>query len=155
MAKPTVQQWKRAGVHDVTLNSGFECQVRIPDIPRLIKAGEIPNELVEVSVKAAQGVLAIDRELLEQQADFAIKLVPLTVVEPKITEEDVASGNIPYEDIELIMELATRQRDVDAVGKHLGGLEKVASFRALRELPDVFEDVEGVSSGGEALSDPE
>ena len=150
MAAPTVQQWKKAAVHNVTLNSGFECQIRVPNLPLLIKKGDIPNELVEVTVKAAQGVLAIDRELLEQQEDFARKIVPVTVVSPKVTEEDVA--DLPYEDIELLMELATRQRDVDAVGKHLAGLEKVASFRALRELPDVFSDVEDSQGGGEDLA---
>lgn len=142
MAAPTVQQWSKAGVHDVTLNTGFKAKIRIPNLPALIKSGDIPNELVEVSVKAAQGTLAIDEDLLTKQDDFARKLVPLMMVEPKVTEEDVAKGLVPYEDIELLMELATRQRDVDAVGKHLGGLDTVKSFRELRGLPDVESDLE-------------
>jgi hypothetical protein len=58
--------------------------------------------------------------------------VILTVVEPKITIDDVPE--LPYEDIEMLAELATRQRDLDAVGNHIGGLHEVEAFRTFRGL---------------------
>ena len=131
-SKTTLAGWKKAKRHAVTLPSGVQVQVEIPNLPALIKTGQIPNDLVDLTIKAAQGDLIVSKELIEQQADFTSKLVALTVKEPEITEDDVA--DLPYEDCELIVEVATRQRDLDAEGHHIGGLEKSADFRKFRGL---------------------
>lgn len=131
-SKTTLAGWKKAKRHGVTLPSGVSVQVEIPNLPALIKTGQIPNDLVDLTIKAAQGDLIVDKELISQQADFTAKLVAITVKEPEITEDDVAE--LPYEDCELLVEVATRQRDLDAEGHHIGGLEKSADFRRFRGL---------------------
>lgn len=131
-SKTTLAGWKKAKRHEVTLPSGVTVQVEIPNLPALIKTGQIPNDLVDLTIKAAQGDLVVSKELIEQQADFTAKLVTLTVKEPEVTDEDVA--DLPYEDCELLVEVATRQRDLDAEGHHIGGLEKSADFRKFRGL---------------------
>jgi hypothetical protein len=86
----------------------------------------------------------VEIEDIVQQADFFNKLCAITVVEPKVTEEDFASGALPFEDKEMLVEFATRQRDLDAVSHHLAGLETSKSFRAARGLIGGIEDLEDV-----------
>ena len=139
----TLAAWKKAKVHTVTLPSGVSVKMQIPDLPALIKSGEIPNSLVDAALGAVEGASKVDREFVEKQAEFTNKVVALSVVEPKLTEEDVASGVIPAEDKEMITEIATRQRDLDALGHHIAGLHTNKDFRSFRGLVDVNADVEG------------
>lgn len=132
--------WKRAKRHTVTLPSGAVVEVEVPDLPGLVKAGQIPNELIDVAIGVAQGK-KVTREDVEQQADFYNKLAALTVKAPEATEDDFASGALPFEDKEMLVEIATRQRDLDAVGHHLGGLEKSKDFRSFRGILNFEEDV--------------
>jgi hypothetical protein len=64
------------------------------------------------------------------------------VKEPVITEEDV--HDLPFEDVELLVEIATRQRDLDAVGNHVGGLHTNKQWRQFRGLTHLDQDVEGL-----------
>lgn len=139
----TLAAWKKAKVHTVTLPSGTTVRMQIPDLPSLIKSGEIPNSLVDAALGAVEGVEKVDREFVEKQAEFTNKVVALSVVEPKLTEEDVASGVIPAEDKDMIAEIATRQRDLDALGHHIAGLHTNKDFRNFRGLTDVSEGVAG------------
>lgn len=134
-------QWKSAKRHKITLPSGFEVEIEIPNLPLLIKTGHFPNDLID----AALGAIKRDEitpELINQQSDFYHKLVALTVKFPEITEEDVPE--LPYEDIELIAEIATRNRDLDAVGHHIAGLHKSAAWRSFRGIDYGDEAVEGI-----------
>lgn len=139
----TLAQWKKAKTHLITLPSGTVIEIEIPDLPSLVKSGQIPNELIDTVI----GIIErkkITREDILNQVDFYNKLVALAVKSPAVSEEDVAAGVIPFEDKEMIVEFATRQRDLDVLGHHLAGLEKVSDFRSFRGLSPSYEDVEGL-----------
>lgn len=136
--KTTAAAWKKAALHeDITLPSGTKVDIKLPNIPKLIEAGEIPSALVQAAAEAAAegGTrnLTIGEELMKNHADFTRKIIPRTLVTPEVTEEEV--GDLPYEDQEFLVELATRNRDFDAVGKHIGGLHTQDEFRRFRGLP--------------------
>lgn len=124
--------WVKAKNHPVTLPSGTTVEMIVPNLPHLIKAGEIPNQLVEDALGAAARTTNVTRQQIEQQAEFYNKLVAIAVTKPSVAETDVPE--LPFEDVEMIVEIATRQRDLDAVGKHIGGLHTVDEFRKFRGL---------------------
>lgn len=136
--KKTLGAWKKAKRHTVTLPSGFEVDIEIPNLPEMIKTGQIPNSLIS----AATGAIAQDKvtpELIAEQAEFYSLLVLTMVKEPQITAEDLPE--IPYEDIEMLVELGTRARDIDALYNHIGGLHKSKVWREFRGLTSGDEDV--------------
>ena len=144
--KTTKASWKKAAVHEgVTLPSGVVVSIKLPNLSLMLKTGNIPNSLVEAAVEMqnamSRGTAEITKEMIEQQWDYYSFLVSKTVVDPEITQEEVA--DIPAEDVEMLVEFATRQRDIDAVYRHIAGLDKMESFRRFR----------GVSSGLEGLED--
>lgn len=134
--------WKKAKRHIVTLPSGTTVAIELPDLPALVKAGSIPNELVDIAIGVAQG-RKVTRDDIEEQADFYNKLAAFTVKEPEVAEAEFANGDLPFEDKEMLVEFATRQRDLDAVGHHLAGLETVKEFRKFRGIIDIDQDLEG------------
>ena len=134
--------WKKAKTHLVTLHSGVQVEIQIPDLPRLIEAGDIPNDLVETAITSIKGDTPIDRDYIAQNAEFVDRLVVATVVNPKLTLEDARA--IPTAFKELIAELATRRRDLDAIGHHIGGLHKSADFRSFRNIVSFDEDLESL-----------
>ena len=129
--KRTTDSWKAAKRHQITLPSGFQVQIEIPNLPLLVKTGQLPNDLVTEALAAIQGG-DLTPEVIAKQSDFYDKLVSQCVKEPVITEEDV--HDLPFEDVELISEIATRQRDLDAVGHHVGGLHTSKDWRKFRGL---------------------
>lgn len=138
----TLAAWKKSKLHYVTLPSATVVGIEIPDLPQLIKTGSLPNELLDAAIREAEGEgkkREITREDIIERADFYNKLCVLTVKEPTLSEEDAAG--IPFEDKEMVVEFATRQRDLDAIGHHLGGLEKVKDFRKFRGISSVLEDL--------------
>lgn len=124
--------WKKAKTHEAVLPSGLSIEIQIPNLPLLVKTGQVPNDLIESAIGAMQGDVQITAELLSEQAEFYNKLVAIAVVTPAITEADVPE--LPYEDVEMIVEFATRQRDVDALGRHLAGLHRSKEWRSFRGL---------------------
>jgi len=140
--KRNLSDWSKAKTHEITLPSGYVVDVEIPDLPKMIKTGHLPNHLIDAALGAVEGNKKIDREFVEQQREFVNHIVILTVVNPKLTLEEVEE--VPVEDRELIAEIATRQRDLDAVGHHVGGLHKNEDFRAFRGLTSVGEDLAGI-----------
>lgn len=135
-----VSAWKKAGEHDVNLGSGAVVTIRLPNLPQMIKTGEIPNDLLDAALGAIQKE-RITPELMKEQADFFNLLVSRTVIDPVVTPEEVPG--LPYEDIELLVELATRQRDVDFIGHNLGGYHLSDDWRKFRGLDSGDENVEG------------
>jgi hypothetical protein len=129
----SVDAWSANKRHVVTLPSGTTVAIEIPDLASMIRTGEIPNQLVSVAVDVANGK-KVTADDITQQADFYDTLVAKTVVQPVVTTEQVRSGVIPSEDKEMLVELASRQRDFDARGHHVGGLETDAEFRTFRGL---------------------
>ena len=139
----SLSAWKKAASHYPLLPSGVRVGIRIPDLPALIEAGEIPQHLLDVALGIANGAhqeASID--LVKNQREFTDRLVQLSVVEPKLTDADLAE--IPFEDKDFIVAVATRQRDLDAEGEHLAGLTKSEKFRKFRRLGEFSEDVEGL-----------
>lgn len=128
--KATLAAWKKNAVHPITLASGTEVEIKIPNLPELVSAGEFPNHLVDTAINVATGKTEVTSEEVKSQAEFYRELVSRTVVEPSLTPEDVK--DIPFEDVELISAIATRQRDVDALGHHIAGLDKNADWRKFR-----------------------
>lgn len=134
----SLAQWKGRNVHNIALPSGAYCDIKLPNIPKLVAGGQIPNELVEVASLVAQGGSrakeVTGKELLTQHAEFTKFIVAKTVVKPEVKEEEVEL--LPYEDQEFLVEVATRNRDLDALGHHIGGLHTQSDFRRFRNLPD-------------------
>lgn len=134
--------WKKNRDHNITLPSGTVVTVRVPNLTAMAKAGTLPNELLEL-VAADQKdapTLSVD-EQIKQQYQFNKSLVTLAVVAPEITEADY--DDIPAEDTQMIIQIALRQTDLDAIGHQLGGLEKVPEFRDFRDLDRSFADILG------------
>lgn len=133
----TTAAWKKSAFHTIRCHSGAYVTIRIPDLPALIEAGDIPQNLLDVALKVAGGQLAGEQQapsldLISQSKAFTDVVVLKSVTEPKITEADLP--DIPYEDKQLIVEIATRQRDVDAEGHYLAGLETSEKFRRFRRI---------------------
>ncbi len=124
--------WKKAKVHKITLASGAVVDIQVPNLPELVSSGEFPNHLVDVAINVASGEQKVTMEDVKAQAEFYRELVSKTVVEPKLLPTDVAE--LPFEDIELISAIATRQRDVDALGHHIGGLDESENWRKFRGI---------------------
>jgi hypothetical protein len=126
----TKDAWKKAGVHTVGLSSGVEVDIRIPNLPQMVKAGEVPNDLLDAALGAMKKQ-EITPDLIKEQADFFHLLVSTMVVEPALSPDEVPEV-VPFEDIELLVELGTRQRDIDALGRQIAGLHKSAEWRKFR-----------------------
>jgi len=133
-------KWRDAGKHDVVLASGVEVTIKIPNLPQMVKTGQIPNDLLDAALGAIQKQ-EITPELIKEQADFYHLMVATMVVEPQVTETEIPE--LPYEDIELLVELGTRQRDVDAIGQQISGLHLSADWRKFRGWDSGDEDVAG------------
>ncbi len=141
-SKTKLASWIKAKRHEITLPSGTVVAIELPNLPALIKGGNIPNQLLDVALNVSNSPGNVTKEDIAQQADFFTFLVAKTVVDPEITEEEVA--DIPYEDQEMIVEVATRQRDLDALGHHLAGLERQSEFRKFRGLDSGDQDGVGI-----------
>lgn len=134
----TAGAWKKAATHEVVCPTGVTVTLKIPDIPALIEAGAIPQHLLDTAIGVVNGD-SPTVEMLKQQREYTDLIVLKTVVEPKLTEADIA--DIPYEDKDFIVAIATRQRDLDALGNHIAGLTSSAAFRKFRELGEFRPDV--------------
>lgn len=136
--------WKKAKVHTVTLPSGAVVDISIPNLAQMAKGGELDNELLAAAVPDVATLTAENepkqltpeekRENLTKLADFHAWLVSVTLVDPKLSAAEVLE-TVPTPDIEVLVEFASRRRDVDVVGHHIGGLEVSAEWRTFRGLP--------------------
>lgn len=130
----TKSQWVKNAVHYPMLPSGSVVGMRIPDLPALVESGDIPNHLLDAALAAAGAGedQTPSKEMIVKQREFTDILVEKSVVEPKVSADD--AKNVPYEDKEMIVAIATRQRDLDAEGQHIAGLTKSEKFRRFRRL---------------------
>ncbi len=140
----SVAEWGKKGQHDVVLPSGAEVTIVIPNLPKMIKSGQVPNDLLDAALGVLQGNQKITKDLIQDQSDFFHLMVSMMVKDPKVTVEDLDNELVPYEDIELLVELGTRQRDVDALGNHIAGLHKSAEWRKFRGIEDSSTNVAGL-----------
>lgn len=132
--------WKKAGVHTVTMPSGAVVDIRIPNLAQMAEAGELDNELLQYAIPDKSSEEP-EKELTPEEkkanltklAQFHAWLVSKTLVDPAVTPEEVPSV-VPTPDLEVLVELASRRRDMDVVGHHIGGLEVSAAFRKFRGI---------------------
>lgn len=142
--------WKKSATHYPLCPSGARIGVRIPDLSEMIESGQVPNHLLDAALGQAfkeqeEGKTPSPDEVKKsfaQDREFNDLMILKTVVEPKLTEADVRE--IPTEDRDFIVAIATRARDVDAEGEHLGGLSSSAKFRKFRGLGDLDEALENL-----------
>jgi hypothetical protein len=133
----SLTQWEKKGVHTITTHSGAVVEIRLPDIVELIESGVIPQHLLETATRVATAaqtgeVPDVSLEQLLQQRDFVNAVTVAALVTPKVTDETV--NKVPIEDRELITQIATRARDRDAVGDHIGGLHESEKWRRFRQV---------------------
>lgn len=135
--------WKKAKTHNVLLPSNVRVEIQIPDLAAIIESGDLPQHLLDVALGVAnEGTdIAPTPELIKQQREFTEHLVLKTVVNPKLTADDVK--DLPYEDLEMLVQIATRQRDFDAEYKQIAGLSSSKSWRKFRGFDDSDSDLEG------------
>lgn len=136
--------WKKVKTHTATLPSGAVVKLTLPNLGALLKSGNIPNELVDAAIGFQQAE-KITREMLEESFEWVAFILPRTVVEPTITEEEVRNDELPSQDLEMLAAFVARTLDIDAVGHHLGGLETNRDFRRFRDLLTIDEIAEGLS----------
>lgn len=136
--------WKKNRDHSVMAPSGSRITIRIPDIALLVQSGQLPQNLIDVALGRARtdSEEIPTNELVKQEIDFTNFVVKASVVAPVINDEDLP--DIPFEDKDFIVQLATRRRDLDAEGEHIAGLSKSEKFRRFRKLGEFSEDVEGL-----------
>lgn len=144
MSITTTAAWKKAAKHTITCPSGTVVAIKLPNIPLMIESGKLPQHLLDAALGASE--LTEEQkptaELIKQEREFTDFIVKVTVVEPELTDADL--NEIPFEDKDFIVSVATRQRDLDAVGNHIGGLSSSATFRRFRGLGEFGSDVEGL-----------
>lgn len=126
----TKDQLKARAIHrDVVLPSGAVVDIKIPNLPQMIKGGTVPNDLIDAALQH-QSAEAITREMIEETWEYTQFIVPYVLVTPEINSDDVE--DLDALDIELLANFASRRTDTDAVGRQLGGLDTQASFREFR-----------------------
>jgi hypothetical protein len=148
------QSWAQRAVHHITLHSGMEVDIRIPDMGALIAADAVPDHLRGAVLQrladdintviddqgetAAPGSRRTSVEELEKAmktgAEINDWLVTYMLVEPRLTMEDMLPDSPtrpPEEDLELLVQIAQRERDTDARGVRLGvePLDRLGRFR--------------------------
>ncbi len=138
----SLSEWKKAKTHIVRLPSGPYIGMQIPDMATLIEAGTIPQNLLDaaLSVAGGQEPEKPTKEFILQEKEFTDKLVLAAVVQPKLTPADLE--DLALVDKAMIVEIATRQRDMDIEGNHIGGLDKSSKFRKFRGLDQFDTDLE-------------
>lgn len=136
--------WKKNAFHSVMCPSGSRITIKIPDIAVLVQSGTLPQNLIDVALGRSTSTSEeiSTQELVKQEVDFTNFITLSSVVEPAITEADLPE--IPFEDRDFLVSIATRRRDLDVEGEHIAGLSKSEKFRRFRRLGEFSEDVEGL-----------
>lgn len=141
MSTTSKTAWKKAKTHTVTLPSGVMVEIQIPNLAKMAKGGELPNDLITHAAPAAlapgeEPEKPTDEERIKNLstlAEFQAWLVSTMLIDPKLTPDEVLDV-VPTPDLEVLVELASRRRDMDVVGHHIGGLEVSAEFRKFRGI---------------------
>ena len=143
----SVTEWAKAAEHEVLCPSGVRVTIKVPDLAALIESGELPQNLLDAALATAAKVSKGQeqeptKELISKERQFTDFLVSITVVKPSLTPEQAAQ--VPYEDKEMIVAIATRQRDTDAEYQHIGGLSASENWRRFRRVGEFDPALAGV-----------
>ena len=128
MASSKLTQWKKKRIRTVTLPSDVEVDLAMPNLPAMIKAGKLPNNLVKMAMGEGSVEQEDDVALAGQLSDFQETLVALTVVDPPLEVDDVKE--LPYEDIAFIFDFALRGTAAKEAGQ-----ESLEEFQGVSEQP--------------------
>jgi hypothetical protein len=98
-----------------------------------------------------EGGAQIDNDLLIKLADLRREIAAMALVEPAMTAQDLDTAEIPPEDIDMLTQIAMRERDTDARGVKLG-VVPLSRFDAFREEHGCPEDCPACKAAAERLS---
>lgn len=140
--------WTQLAVHRVHLPSGAVVDIKIPDLSLLIAGGAVPEKLKHTALREltqqirdvheptalgeTAGQSLIDEEHIIGLAELTRWLVTQTLVDPKVTEAEIASGVVPNEDLVMLTQIASRERNTDARGVELG-IEPIDRWEVFRQ----------------------
>jgi len=127
----TKTAWKKNAVHEVTLPSSTKVTIKLPNLAEMVRTGAFPNKLLPIAVKQIAAD-EVDEDKVKDLAEYHRFLVSHMVIKPAVEEDDVP--DLPSEDVDMLVAIANRERDMDAVGHHLSGLETDEEFRKFRNL---------------------
>jgi hypothetical protein len=142
-------QWVAAGVHHAELATGVWVKIRFPDLATLVAAQRVPDTLRQVAsetflrqveIETGDKSEPLNLAKLGELYDLNMWLVSQMLVEPTLTADEVKQ--LPAEDLDVLIELALRERDTDARGRVLG-VAPVAQFQ----------EPGGVAAGGQVGAD--
>lgn len=144
-----VSAWKALATHFPLLPSGARVGIRIPDLAAMIEQGVVPQHLLTAALGMAQQATQNKTPTVDdmtksatEEREFTDLIVKATVVQPALTDDDLAE--VPFEDKQFLVAIATRQRDLDVEGEHIAGLTKSEKFRRFRELGEFAPSVADV-----------
>lgn len=151
-ASDRAKEWAAKAVHHITLESGMEVDVRLPDLAILIEGDALPERLRTVAAQiwsegAAQLVSGggedgsppgLDLENVKALSGLRRALAAMCLVDPALSADELLSSGIPAEDIDLLAAIAMRERDTDARGVKLGvmPLSRFDTFREEHGCPE-------------------
>lgn len=171
-----------AGPHYAVLPSGVDpdgedhsyVRFRILSTGELLRSGDLPEALRDIALMYAEhpeGPEELMRELVVSAAfaekgrealvrlirtarDLQPHLVAASLVEPEVTAQEIDSGAFPELDVKMLVELASRRRNVDAAGNRLpiALLDDLVPFR--RQPADGESPARGEDGGDAGGGDP-
>lgn len=147
---------RQLAVHTVTGPSTGVYKIRIPGIATMLSRGFLPDHLIGLALldlESPKGAASALRELLDLATDeakhakiveeiskfgeYQRRIVAASLVEPALTYEEVAAGDLPEDDLAMIANIVQRLTNVDARGVTIGvePLDHWARFHDLHGLP--------------------
>jgi hypothetical protein len=152
----TREEWAKLSLHRVTFPSGFRALMRFVDLEALIHADAVPDRLLQIALQEVlgsgeqareqarkldeaiqAGELAEPRKLVGEIVDLQRWLTLESIIDPKLTLQDLESGRFDARDFEMARQIAMRERNTDAKGVFLG-VAPLDLFTTFRELHDAI-----------------
>lgn len=121
------ERWLERGVHEMETVTGVTVKVRLPDLATLVARQRVPDHLRVIAaqtflrnVKIETGIEdnPVDLDKLGELYELNMWLVAEMLVDPVLDVDQVKQ--LPSEDIDLLLDIALRERDTDARGRRLG-----------------------------------
>ena len=178
----SAEQWAAFGVHEITLPTGARVEIRLPDMGLLLAANRVPARLRDGALKRFREAIEepdpetdpeaaalaaaeestdekkakddpFDPEKLAELRDLNFWLVEQMLVRPKVTVAQMLEGAIPNEDMELLVDVALRETDEDALGVKIG-VRRLAEFDRFPDEPERDPLGTSLRQDAETLPDP-
>lgn len=156
----TAAAWIKRATHTVHCPTGAVVKMKIPDLAALMASEAVPENLRGAALlelagglanleRDTQGIPKVSNDVLKGEADLRYWLVEQAVIDPPLTNEQVR--DIPSEDRDMIVAIAQRQQDVDALGIKIG-LEPVSRYEKWRDAHACGDDCEACQNVVSAFS---